>query len=51
MTSHGQDISGMRDKLIHGYFGVDIDVVWETVVEDVPRLKRELETIRSDDSE
>lgn len=41
-----RDITGMRNKLIHGYFGVDVDVVWETVVEDLPPLKRALERIR-----
>ena len=43
-----QDIAGMRDKLIHGYFGVDIDVVWKTVEEDVPHLKHLLGDIQFD---
>jgi uncharacterized protein with HEPN domain len=30
----------MRDKLIHDYFGVDINAVWDTVKEDVPALKK-----------
>ncbi len=34
-----KDMAGMRDKLIHGYFGVDLDAVWDTVTEDIPRLK------------
>jgi uncharacterized protein with HEPN domain len=38
-------IAGMRDKLIHGYFGVDIDAVWDTVKDDIPRLKSEIERI------
>ena len=32
-------IVGMRDKLIHGYFGVDLDAVWKTIKEDIPTLK------------
>lgn len=33
------DIARMRDKLIHGYFGVDIAVVWLTTQDDLPVLK------------
>ena len=32
-------MSGMRDKLIHDYVGVDFDVVWETIREDIPILE------------
>ena len=35
----------MRDKLIHGYFGVDIDAVWDTVIKDIPSLKEKLQKI------
>ena len=38
-------IAGMRDKLIHGYFGVDLDAVWDTVKNDIPGLRREIEKI------
>ena len=34
------EIIGMRNKLIHHYFGVDLEVVWETVYEDLPELER-----------
>lgn len=40
-----QDIAGMRDKLIHGYFGVDIGQVWLTAIDDLPMLKREVDKI------
>lgn len=35
-----KDIAGMRNKLIHDYLGVDIDAVWDTVVNDIPILKK-----------
>jgi uncharacterized protein with HEPN domain len=38
-------ISGMRNKLIHEYFGVDVDVVWKTITEDLPPLRKQLEKI------
>lgn len=34
-----QDMAGMRDKLIHDYLDVDLDVVWKTVEVDLPLLK------------
>ncbi|NDC72852.1 MAG: DUF86 domain-containing protein [Sphingobacteriia bacterium] len=34
-----QDMAGMRDKLIHGYLDVDLEVVWKTVEIDLPLLK------------
>jgi uncharacterized protein with HEPN domain len=38
-------MSGMRDRLIHGYFGVDYDLVWDVVKHKIPELKRQIEEI------
>lgn len=36
---------GMRDRLIHGYFNVNLDIVWKTVINDLPPLINKLEKI------
>lgn len=42
------DIIGMRHKLIHDYFGVDLEKVWLTTQEDIPYLKEKVIEIFSD---
>lgn len=36
------EIIGMRNKVIHEYFGVDEDVLWKTIKEDLPTFKEQL---------
>ena len=36
------DISGMRDKLIHGYFGIDLNIVWDVIIKDLSLLKKQI---------
>ncbi len=40
-----KEIAGTRDRLIHGYFNVDLDVVWTIVDSDLPPLVRRLEDL------
>lgn len=38
-------ITGMRDKLIHAYFGVDYDLVWDVATNKVPALRLQIQEI------
>ncbi|MCK5149823.1 DUF86 domain-containing protein [Candidatus Pacearchaeota archaeon] len=41
-------IAGMRDKLIHNYFGVDLDKIWGVIKKDLSLLKKEIKNILKD---
>ncbi len=41
-------VAGMRDKLIHHYFGVDVGIVWAVVVHDLPAMRREIDRLLDD---
>lgn len=40
-----KQIYGMRNRIVHGYSGVDMRIVWDTISEDLPKLREELENI------
>lgn len=40
-----RDIMRMRDKIVHHYFRIDLDIVWQTVAEDIPQLTPKIEAI------
>ena len=40
-----REMAGMRDKLIHFYFGVDYSLVWRAITERLPGIKREVQRI------
>ncbi len=42
-----KEIAGTRDRLIHGYFGVNLDIIWEIATIDLPKLKSDFEEIRN----
>jgi len=45
-----KDITGTRDKLIHYYFGVDLNAVWKVVKKNIPELKLQIEEILKEES-
>jgi uncharacterized protein with HEPN domain len=46
---HWSEMARMRDRLIHGYFDVDYELVWDIVRTDIVELKQQLETILDDE--
>jgi len=41
-------MAGMRDRLIHGYFGVDYELVWDVVIDKIPALRDQLTSLLRD---
>jgi len=41
-------MAGMRDQLIHGYFGVDYEIVWDVATEKAPKLREAVNRILED---
>ena len=39
------EIIGMRNQLVHGYFDINVEIVWNTVVCEMPKLKSMLEAV------
>jgi uncharacterized protein with HEPN domain len=43
-----RDMAGIRDRLVHGYFKVDLSIVWTTVTIEFPELRSMLENVLAD---
>lgn len=38
-------IYGMRNRIVHGYSGINLSIVWDTISNDIPKLREELTSI------
>ena len=38
-------VAGFRDALIHGYFGIDLEILWDIIVNKIPLLQKEIAAI------
>ena len=41
-------MAGMRDKLIHAYFGINRAIIWRTIHDDLPPLRSAMQALRDD---
>ena len=41
-----KEMSGMRNKMIHEYFGIDLKIVWKTIEHSLPGLKKAIRLIK-----
>jgi|HubBroStandDraft_1064217.scaffolds.fasta_scaffold402374_2 uncharacterized protein with HEPN domain len=39
------EMRGMRNKMIHNYFDVSLEIVWNTIRDDLPRLKQQIDAL------
>jgi len=42
------EMAGMRDKLIHVYFGINRTIIWRTIQDDIPPLRSAMQALRDD---
>lgn len=42
-----RNMAGTRDKLVHDYFGVNVDIVWHIATKEIPQLILDIKNIRS----
>jgi uncharacterized protein with HEPN domain len=41
------EIAGLRNRIVHDYFGLDLEIIWEIVQHDLPELEKQIHAVRS----
>jgi len=44
----GEDPAGLRDKIIHGYFAINYDIVWDVITRKIPELEPKIRALCDD---
>jgi uncharacterized protein with HEPN domain len=44
-----KEMAGIRDKIIHDYFGINYDVIWTVVIDELPELAKAIKNILIED--
>lgn len=45
-----REIAGTRDMIVHKYFGVNLEIIWDIIKKDLPKLKKQISRILDSDS-
>ena len=40
-------IAGLRNRIVHDYFGLDLEIIWEIIQHDLPELERQVRALQS----
>jgi len=40
-------IAGLRNRIVHDYFGLDLEIIWEIIQHDLPELEKQVHTLKS----
>ncbi|MFA4960304.1 MAG: DUF86 domain-containing protein [Candidatus Pacearchaeota archaeon] len=43
-----KEIAGTRDKIIHHYFGIDLNIIWNIIKNELPKLRKDIMKIKND---